>query len=301
MKRLPDFLAGAHDPKDPNPWLALYLDGSTPVGDEVKRAWLEDASSGSRQFLLPLVRPFARALIVLVQVAKVALPTAFTSSRLLHWILAESLKTFVTPNANLLILRHFHLGAEILDFLGRNVPGVAIPPLEDMRLRTLEDIKRDAFLRHDLNVFNFIIYLNRQLREQGRHLEPAAEPDFAGITDGPLPIDPLPDRWTNFVDLQTAIELYTPIYQLFLTDNDFWRATNSLQLDETIAVYAARLLNDPLPLLLVNNKHPMVPESTLRAGARLVLHGLATEMLHAFLVQKKREQAARLSRSPAAA
>jgi hypothetical protein len=267
----------------------------------VKRAWLEDASSYSRQFLLPIVRPLARATIVLVQLVKVVLPTAFTSSRLLHWLLAESLKAFVTPNANLLSMRHFHLGAEILDFLGRNVPGVTVPPLEDMRLRTLDDIKRDAFLRHDLNVFNFIIYLNRQLREQGLALAPAAEPDFSGITDGELPIDPLPERWSNVVDLQTAIELYTPLYQLFLTDNDFWRATNSLQLDETIAVYASRILNDPLPLLLVNNKHPMVPESTLRAGARLVLHGLATEMLHAFLVHKKREQAARLSRSPAAA
>jgi hypothetical protein len=301
VKHRPDFLAGAHDPRDPNPWQALYLDASTPVSDEVKRAWLEDASSYSRQFLLPIVRPLARATIVLVQLLKVVLPNAFTSSRLLHWILAESLKLFVTPNANLLILRHFHLGAEILDFLGRNAPGVAIPPLEDMRLRNLDDIKQDAFLRHDLNVFNFIIYLNRQLREQGRVLGPCARPDFSGITDGPLPLDPLPARWSNVVDLQTAIELYTPVYQLFLTDNDFWRATNSLQLDETIAVYASRILNDPLPLLLVNNKHPMVPESTLRAGARLVLHGLATEMLHAFLVHKKREQAAQLSRNPAAA
>ena len=44
-------------------------------------------------------------------------------------------------------------------------------------------------------------------------------------------------------------------------------------------------------LALVNNKHPMVAQSTLRAGYRLVLHGLASEMLHAYLVQKKRVQA----------
>lgn len=301
MKRVPDFAAAAHDPRDPSPWQAVYLDRSIPVADEIKQAWLEDASSRSRQFLLPVVRPLARAAIVLVQVVKVFVPNALSSSRLLHWILAESLKRFVTPNANRLILRHFHLGAEILDFIGRNVPGVTIPPLADMRVRTLDDLKGDTFLNHDLNVYNFIIYLNRQLRAQGRQVEPCAEPDFRGITDGPLPIDPPPHRWTNVIDLQTAIELYTPVYQLFLTDNDFWRATNSLQLDETIAIYASRLLDDPLPVLLVNNRHPMVPQSTLRAGARLVLHGLATEMLHAFLVHRKREQAARLSRTPAAA
>lgn len=289
MKRIPNFLATAHDPRDPNPWLAVYLDGSIPVSDDVKRAWLEDSSSPSRQFLLPVVRPLARAAIVLVQLVKILIPKSFTSSRVLHWILSESLKTFVTPNANWLILRHFHLGAEILAFLGRNVKGVTIPPLNDMRLRNLDQIKQDAFLHHDLNVFNFIIYLNRQLHEQGRELGPCANLDFSDITDGALPIDPMPDRWCNVVDMETAIELYTPIYQLFLTDNDFWRATNSLQLDETIAIYSSKLLGDPLPLLLVNNRHPMVPLSTLRAGARLVLHGLAVEMLHAYLVRKKRE------------
>jgi hypothetical protein len=67
---------------------------------------------------------------------------------------------------------------------------------------------------------------------------------------------------------------------------------NSLQLDETIAMYVARIINDPLPLLMVNNRHPLVPHSTLRAGFRLVLHGLGTEMLHHHLVLLKRQQAA---------
>lgn len=293
MKKRPKFSDAEHDPRDPNPWMAVWLDRSIPIDDSVKRAWLEDSSSGSRQFLLPVVRPLARAAIVLIQVIKIFLPKTLTSSRVLHWLLSESLKTFVTPNANWLILRHFHLGSEILTFLGRNIQGVKIPPLEDMRMNNLEDLKNDAFLRHDLNVFNFVIYLNRQLRDQGRDIVPIEQLDFSNITDGDLPIEPMPDRWCNKVDLQTAIELYTPVYQLFLTDNDFWRATHSLQLDETIAIYAARVLDDPLPALLVNNRHPMIPLSTLRSGARLVLHGLSVEMLHAYLVLKKREQASK--------
>lgn len=292
MKDIPDFLQQEHDPRDPNPWLAVYLDGSIPINDDVKCAWLEDASTRSRQFLLPVARPLARATIVLVQVVKTFLPSAFTSSRMLHRILSWSLKTFVSPNANWLILRHFHLGAEILQFIANNVPGVEIPPLNDMRLRNLDDIRNDAFLKHDLNLFNFVIYLNRELRSQKRELTAPESLDFSSITDGPLPIEPMPNKWSNFVDLQTAIELYTPIYQLFLTDNDFWRATNSLQLDETIAIYASKILGNPMPMLLVNNRHPMIALSTLRAGARLVLHGLATEMLHALLVQLKRHQQA---------
>ena len=55
-------------------------------------------------------------------------------------------------------------------------------------------------------------------------------------------------------------------------------------------MYVARIIDDPLPLSLVNNRHPLLPHSTLKAGFRLNLHGLATEMLHQHLVQLKRKR-----------
>jgi len=112
------------------------------------------------------------------------------------------------------------------------------------------------------------------------------------ISEPPLALADMPQRALNFIDLQTAIEIFTPVYQLFLTDNDFWRAANSLQLDETMAVYAATILNSPQHLLLLNNKHPLVPMSTLGAGYRLVLHGLSSEMLHCLLSEMKQAQQA---------
>lgn len=285
-----DFEQMSHDPRDPNPWLALYLDHSTPIDAQVKHAWLKDSSSWSRQFLLPIVRPFARLTIILLQLIKTLLPNAFTSSWLLHRLLARALYLFVRPEANYLILRHFHIGSEILDFIARNTPDASVPlnPLHPVNLMQLRD---HLFLKHDLNLFNFVINLNRELRAQRREVVRPAKIDSSGISEGNFGIEAMPDRWHNFIDLQTAIELFTPVYQLFLTDNDFWRATNSLQLDETIAIYVARILEQPQNLVLLNNKHPMVPESTLRAGYRLVLHGLSSEMLYELLVRTKRTQA----------
>ena len=285
-----DFSSMAHDPRDPNPWLALYLDHSTPLDPKVKEAWLRDSSSWCRQFVLPVARPFARGVIMLFQVVRIALPNSFTSSVLLHRLLAWALATFVRPEANWLILRHFHMGSEILDFVARN-SGAQVP-LNPLRPKNLPDLRDHLFVKHDVNLFNFVINVGRELRAQGREIEPRARPDFGGITEGDFGIEPLPERWHNFVDLQTAIELFTPVYQLFLSDNDFWRATNSLQLDETIAIYVARILQQPQNLVLLNNKHPMVPESTLRAGYRLVLHGLSSEMLYELLVREKRKLAA---------
>ncbi len=286
----PDFLTRPHDPEDPDPWLALYLDRSTPLPDHVKAAWLKDSSSGSRQYLLPFLRPLARLAIILIQVAKTFLPRRWSHSRLLHRLLAWGLDRFVSPEANWLILRHFHLGAQILSFIGRNSPvPIATVPLEPL---CIADLKDDLFVKHDLNLFNFVIRLNTALREHDLQLQPPAQLDDTMIQEPPIRLEDMPRRRTNVIDLQSAIELFTPVYQLLLTDHDFWRATNSLQLDETIGIYAAQLLGAPEHLILVNNHHPLIPLSTLRAGHRLVLHGLSTEMLHGLLVARQQARAA---------
>jgi hypothetical protein len=284
-----DFLQATHDPRDPNPWLAMYLDQSTPLPDHVKRAWLSELASPSRQYLLPFVRPLARLCMILIQVLKVILPKRWSASRMLHRILVWGLKGFVSPEANWLILRHFHLGAQIIEFIERNAP-VSVP-LSSLRPLTIDDLADELFLKHDLNLFNFVIRLNQALRNEDKSLTPVANIDFNMINEPPLALKTMPQGRLNWIDVQTAIEIFTPVYQLFLTDNDFWRAANSLQMDETMGVYVATLLNTPQHLLLLNNKHPLVPLSTLHAGHRLVLHGLSTEMLHCLLSQMKQAQA----------
>lgn len=280
-----------HDPEDPNPWLALYLDTSVPMAREAKAALLKDGCSRSRQFLLPLVRPFAKLTIVFFQVIKIVVPKKFTSSRILHELIYRGLRRFVTPEANFMILRHFNIGSEILQFISTNMPELNIP-LKPLRPKKLEDLRDNVFLQHDLNIYNFIIRLNRELQARGIEITKKSNLNFDCITDGSFGIAEMPRRWTNFIDLETAVETYTPLYQLFLTDSDFWRACNSLQLDETVAIYAGKLLGDSANLGLVNNKHPLIPLSTLQAGYRLILHGLAAECLHGTLVKHKRAQAA---------
>jgi len=288
MKQTPDFLDQEYDPRDPDPWLAMYLDRSTPLNAEVKQAWLADSSSRSRQFVLPFMRPLARTLIVLIQILKVFTPRRLAFSRTLHRLLAWGMENFLRPEANWLILRHFHLGSQVLAFIGRN-SGVEVPA-NPLRPAAIADVREDMFLVHDLNLYNFIIHLNRNLQAAGRELTYVDRPDLSMIEQPALRLEDMPRRRRNFLDLQSSIELFTPIYQLLLTDSDFWRATNSLQLDETIGLYVATILDARAHLILLNNKHPLVPMSTLRAGFRLTLHGLSTEMLHAFLMAKREQQ-----------
>ena len=288
MSRTADFMKQEHDPENPNPWLASYLDRSTPLPDEVKAAWLKDSSSASRQYLLPFLRPLARLMIIFIQVLKTFLPERWAHSGLLHAILVWGLKRFVSPEANWLILRHFHAGSQILAFIAANAPvTITTAPLQP---RTIDDLRDHVFVKHDINLYNFVIRLNQALRDTEQTLSAPPKLDLSMIQDPELALDDMPSGWLNVLDLQSAIELFTPLYQLLLTDNDFWRATNSLQLDETIGIYAAQILGAPQHLILVNNNHPLVPLSTLRAGFRLVLHGLSSEMLHSLLMQHQASQ-----------
>ncbi len=276
----------AYDPRDPDPWLALMADRLLPFDPEAKAALLRGQDSRSRRFLLPIVRPLAAALILTIRFLRMISPRWPNAPRLLHRAIGFGMRHFLTPDANLLILRHFTLGTEILRFIADNATPGFRPDLAPMRPRGIADVEDNLFLNHDLNLYNFLIQLNRELDRRGASVERVPTPDFSAISDTVL-FDPLPAGPLNCIDLQTAVEFYTPVYALMLTDRDFSRAANSLQLDETIGLYVARITGGEQHLGMINNQHPLVPLSTLGTGFRLMLHGLSTELLHGFLRELK--------------
>lgn len=275
-----------HDLRDPNPWLAMYLDSSIPMDDKAKQALVMDNDSRSRRWLMPMIIVGSKITMFFVHIFKYFFPRIFNSSKVLHKLLSWGLKRWVSPEANLLIFRHFHCGSEIVEFVAKNIDGVETKTVP-LKPYDFEAVKDDLFLNHDLNLYNFIINLNKEMTEKGIQIKEQKEVDLSMITTDGFKMIDFPNKRTNILDLRSAIEIFTPFYQLFLTKNDFYRASNSLQLDETIGIYSAKILGSPAHLGLLNNKHPLVPNSTYGASYRLVLHGLASENLHAILVQMK--------------
>ncbi len=285
------------DPLDPDPWLALYLDQSLPIDETAKQALLVGNRSISRRWLFPVARVFIFVFFIVVKILRGLSPRRPNMNRALHTFIHWGLKNFASPEANLLILRHFTLATELLAFIKANAGPVEIDSWP-LRPRTLADLRDNVFLQHDLNIYNFIIQLNASLRAQGRDLVPIPNPDFSAITDGQIELEPLPNGPFNVIDVQTAIEAYTPMYALFLPREDFVRAANSLQLDEVVAIYIAKILGTDYHLAFMKNGHPLVPLSTLQAGYRLMMHGLDVEGLHGWLRVLKRRQVAGLPLDP---
>ncbi|MCF6351013.1 MAG: hypothetical protein L3J23_08315 [Flavobacteriaceae bacterium] len=278
-----------HDSRDPNPWLALYLDTSIPMNENTKRVLMTDNNSKSVRFLLPLIMFLSKFFMLLVHVFKFFFPNLINSPKTLHRILAWGLKHFVSAEANYLIFRHFHVGTEIVEFIAQNIEGVEVKTTP-LRPKNFEDVKENLFLNHDLNLYNFVINLNTELRNKNIDIVPKSNLNTNMITENQFDHIEFSNKWTTILDLRSAIELFTPLFQFFLTANDFVRASNSLQLDETIAIYTSQILGTPAHIGLVNNKHPMVPATTYDAGYNLVLHGLAAESLHGVLVKIKKQE-----------
>lgn len=294
MKR---FDYSKYDPQDPDPWLALHLDHSMPIDQDAKDALLRGAASWSRAWMFNIIRPFVFVFFLLVKILRGISPHFPNLNGTLHRAIRWGLTIFGSRDCNFLILRHFHIGTELVAFMKAN-SGVAKIETVALRPRTLKDLEDNVFLQHDLNVFNFVIQLNKGLQEQGREfLTPPAEIDFSMITDGPFDIAPQ-KGWLGFCDIQTAVEVYTPLYALLLPRGDFIRASNSLQLDEPVGIYIAEILGSDYHLAFIKNGHPLIPLTTLQAGYRLMMHGLDCEALHGWLRMMKRRQEAGLPLDP---
>lgn len=253
-------------------------------------------ASYSRAFLLPAIRPFVFVFFVFVHLFRRVFLTWPNANGALHKVIHHGLRTWGTPDCNRLIMRHFHIGTELLAFIKANAGDVTVNTVP-LRPRRLEDLEDNVFLQHDLNVFNFIIELNQGLRAQGRDLAPVAVPDFSMISED-FEIEETRKGALNFVDIQTAVEVYTPLYALFLPKRDFVRAANSLQLDEIIGIYIGKILGTNYHLSFVKNGHPLIPNSTFEAGYRLMMHGLDCEAMHGWLRALKHRQAQGLPLDP---
>ena len=179
-----------YDPRDPDPWLALHLDHSLPIDPDAKDALLRGASSWSRYWMFNIVRPFVWVFFLIVKILRGISPNFPNMNGALHRSIRWGLTIFGSRDCNYLILRHFHVGTELLAFIKAN-SGVSNIDTVALRPRTLKDLEDNVFLQHDLNVFNFVIQLNKGMREQGRtFMTPPAALDFSMITDGPFDIAP---------------------------------------------------------------------------------------------------------------
>ena len=276
------------DRSNPNAWEALYLDQAIPLDMTAKAYMIKDLQSWSRNYLLIPIKIIANISLAIIMTIKRILPFQFSAYKLMHHSAAFFLKHFASPEACYLIVRHICLGSNIVNFLIDNSADRQIPK-STLYPQTVNDLAENAFLEHDLILFNFVLDYNEAQQKNPNWLQDvhAQGLNYESIQPVNIDVDVSKRGWFQILDLESAIELFKIFYALCLTSEEFARAVLSLQFDENFGCYVSAIAQDYNWNHVIANRHPLAPNSPFNAARDLFLHGIITEALHRYLELRK--------------
>ncbi len=279
------------DRQNPNAWEILYIDQAIPLDAEAKAYMIKDLQSWSRNYLLIPIKVIANISLAVIMTFKRILPFQFSSHKLMHSSAAFFLKHFASPEACYLIVRHICIGSNIVNFLIDNGADVNIQKSE-LYPRTVDDLAKNAFLEHDLILFNFVLDYNMAQRDNPNWLQTVHNRglNYRSIQPVQVDVDVTKRGWLQILDLESAIELFKVFYSLCLTSDEFARAVLSLQFDENFGCYVSAIAQDYNWNHVITNRHPLAPNSPFNAARDLFLHGMITEALHRYLEIRKENE-----------
>jgi hypothetical protein len=269
---------------------ALMGDDSLPMSEPARSLWVKDLQNPLRYWLLPLLRVTQTILLHLIYYTKRLLPFQFSAHRLLQGQINFFMKHFVTPEANWLILHHMWVETQVLNFILDNskrrdeVKRVELYPQE------IDDLMENNFVLHDRELF-------RVLAEAGPTTEeawppPFEEVDFSAIKPIEMSFDQNKRRWTQFIDFETAHELFKVTFCFLLKAEEYEAALNSLQFDQSMCRRVGKILGNPELDGLSFNRYPLVLHHTNAVSERFVFHGVTLEHLYAYLESEAARQRA---------
>jgi hypothetical protein len=275
---------------DPSLLDVLEKDDTLPIDRSVMQCWIANLRHPLRATVMHVCRLFATVSLCLTYFLKRLIPIQFSAHNTLQATICWFMKHFVTPEANYLILRHFWTESNVINFIiansrNRTAESVKLYP------NAIDDLMTDSFIKHDIVLFNALYDLGSTEGEPW----PIAKDklDFSLLKEITLSPDLSKRKITQFLDFETAHELFKALFCLLLRSDEYERSINSLQFDQTLALRIARIVGDPEAVFMVSNAFPLFIVGPLRLSQRFVMHGLTTEHLHAYLMRLKKESQAK--------
>jgi hypothetical protein len=277
----------------PSVWTAILTDPTVPFDRDTLRLVVADQRRPSRRWLYPMVRPLSRLAVALIRVGKRVLPVHFSAHSTMDRLCVWFLRRFVSPTAGALLIRHFLVETNLLNFVVRNA---APPGLDEVTLRptTLAELGDSAVIEHDLNVYHVLIALGLAGRPVPRPVSAPDVLDFSMLTVPPVDASPGTRRFLR-LDIQTALCLMNIPFALCLTEEEYRRAVHSLRLDDSLFTILADLTGDPTFLRWRTGTPVVRVDSTLDVPRAVYEHAVVCEYAH----ERLRQLAAERVRRPA--
>jgi len=259
---------------------ALSGDDSLPLDTAAKEYWLKDLQNPLRVVVLPTLKILLSATLHITYYLKRLSPIQWRAHRFLQWQICFFMKHFVRPEANILILRHFQTESNLLNFVIDNsgkegVDSVNIYPKE------IQDLMVQTFVHHDQG----ILMTMRDLGKKEGGDWPIAESDLSGKNWNPIRLDysPKKKKWTQFLDFETAHELFKTTFCFWLTAKEYEAAINSFQFDHSVGLRMDEIIGAANFADLAYNRFPMILVGPTGLSYRFLMHGFFVEHAHAHL------------------
>ena len=261
---------------DPGMWEAVYADPSVPLDRALVRQIIDDQRRLSRRWLYPIARIFSRVVVALVSIVKRVLPFRWMPLRTMDALCVWFLRNFVSPDAVDLLIRHFVVETNLVNFIIRNTP-VTMEPVT-LRPVALSGLGDQAVVEHDVNVYDVLIGLDRV------ELERPAALDFSQLDVPPLDAERGHRRLLR-LDIQTALCFMNIPFSIALTVEEYRRAVHSIRFDDSFLEILAVICDDDTfrhwkvgALSLWMDSNVDVPQMVYR-------HAIVCEYAHARLVK----------------
>ncbi|MDC0655571.1 hypothetical protein OAP41_01590 [Candidatus Poseidoniaceae archaeon] len=259
---------------------ALCGDDSLPLDSAAKEYWLKDLQNPLRVVVLPTLKILLSATLHITYYLKRLSPIQWRAHRFLQWQICFFMKHFVRPEANILILRHFQTESNLLNFVIDNsgkegVDAVNIYPKE------IQDLMVQTFVHHDQG----ILMTMRDLGKMDGENWPIAKKDLSWENWNPIRLDyaPVKKKWTQFLDFETAHELFKTTFCFWLTAKEYEAAINSFQFDHSVGLRMDEIIGAANFADLAYNRFPMILVGPTGLSYRFLMHGFFVEHAHAHL------------------
>jgi hypothetical protein len=198
------------------------------------------------------------------------------------------MKWFVRPEANYLILHHFGAESNLINFVIANSARKQDVAPADLYPEMIRDLMRDTFVHHDAELFTALHQLGSV---QGERWPVAnSELDFSLLKPVVVKYHRKFRKLTQFLDFETAHELFKVTFCFLVTAREYEAAINSFQFDHSLAIRIGRITGDPTIAELAHNRFPLVLVGTTGLSRRFILHGLFVEHLHEKVMQLARQR-----------
>ena len=259
---------------------ALSGDDSLPLDFEAKEYWLKDLQNPLRVIILPTLKVLLSITLHLTYYLKRLSPIQWRAHRFLQWQICFFMKYFVRPEANILILRHFQAESNLLNFVIDNSGKDDVEPVL-IYPKMIRDLMVQTFVHHDQGV----LMTMRDLQEPNRSNWPIDSTDLQWKNWNPVSVDYgiHKKKFTQFLDFETAHELFKTSFCLWLTAKEYEAAINSFQFDHSVGLLIDDILGASHFADIAYNRFPMILVGPTGLSYRFLMHGFFVEHVHTHL------------------